>query len=158
MTAKSEAIAELQSKHDTFRNRIASLPAEAYNEVWLGSWNLSQLLAHMEGWFREMTGGMQRVGRGERPTPEGVDYSDADSWNAKFAQSAKPGQQALSSWDTAYQGYHDAAEALPEDLYGTDPERGRPKIGNRLLQASGTGHFEEHQEQLDKWLSSRSGG
>lgn len=155
MSSKQEAIAALDEGYEKFRAGVAGLPAEAYSETWLGTWNLSQLLAHMTGWYGEMTGAIQRVGRGERPTPEGVDYSDADAWNAKFSANAKPGLAALNEWDAAYGAYRDAAAALPDNLYGVDPERGRPLIGNRLLQASGIGHFEEHQPQLDEWLRSR---
>jgi hypothetical protein len=155
MSDKEEAIAELQAAHDRFRSSIAGLPDEAYAETWLGTWNLSQLLAHMSGWYREMQGGFERAGRGERPTPEGVDYSDPQPWNDRFAADAKPGKAALADWDAAYDEYRSAAEALDGSLYGVDPEKGRPRIGNRLLQASGINHFEEHQSQLDGWLASR---
>jgi hypothetical protein len=155
MANKSEALADLQSRHDAFRAPIAELPPPAYAETWLGTWNLSQLLAHMAGWFREMEGAINRVRAGEPPTPAGVNYSDADAWNAKFAEHAIDGPGALADWDAAFTGYRDAAAALDEGLYGIDPEKGRPRIGNRLLQASGIGHFEEHQPELDAWLASR---
>lgn len=157
MTDKATAIHDLEFGYQEFRGPIEGLDDAAYSETWLGRWNLSQLLAHMAGWYREMKGGFERVARGERPTPEGVDYSDADSWNAKFEKDAKPGKAALADFDAAYASYLGAAQALPEDLYGVDAERGRPKIGNRLLQASGIGHFAEHQEQLDARLKSRRG-
>jgi hypothetical protein len=156
MSAKSEVIGRLEAAHDEFRAKIAGLPVEAYNEVWLGTWNLSEVLAHMAGWFREMAGGFERVGRGERPVPEGVDYSDADAWNAKFSALAKPGKAALVDWDEAYAAYLGGARALSEDLYGVDPEKGRPRIGDRLLQGAGIGHFEEHAPDLDAWLKSRA--
>lgn len=155
MTAKSDAIATLQTAHDKFRGPIAALPAAAYGERWLGDWSINQLLAHMAGWFREMTDGFARVNRGERPTPEGVDYSNADTWNAKFTVDAKTGSAALADWDAAFAGYVGAAGALGEDKFGVDAERGRPLIGNRLLQGAGIGHFAEHQAQLDGWLASR---
>lgn len=155
MTDKEQAIRDLHHGYQQFRRPIAELDDDAFNQVWLGRWGLSQLLAHMAGWYREMTPGFARVVRGERPTPEGVDYSDSDAWNAKFEKLAKPGRAALADFDQAYQDYLAAAKSLPDELYGVDPERGRPKIGNRLLQASGIGHFEEHQEQLDAWLKSR---
>ena len=66
------------------------------------------------------------------------------------------GTAALVDWDAAYNAYRSAASALGDDKYGVDPERGRPLIGNRLLQASGIAHFEEHQPQLDAWLESRA--
>jgi len=154
MSGKSDAIAELQAAHDRFRSAIAGLPDPKFDETWLGSWNLSQLLAHMAGWYGEMTGAFERVARGERPTPEGVDYNDTDTWNAKFALNAKPGRAALAEWDQAYDRYVAAARALDDSQYGVDPEKGRPRIGNRLLQGAGIGHFEEHQGELDAWLAS----
>ncbi len=156
MSAKSDVIARLDAGYLHFRSKVADLPDQAYGEVWLGTWNLGQLLAHMSGWFREMAGAIDRVGRGERPAPEGVDYSDPETWNAKFAAAAKPGRAALADWEAAYQSYRDAASRLPEDQYGTDPEKGRPRIGDRLLQGAGIGHFEEHQPDLDAWVSSRA--
>jgi hypothetical protein len=155
MADKSAAVGEMDAGYARFREKIADLPDSAYSERWLGDWDLSQLLAHMVGWYGEMTGACDRAARGERPTPEGVDYSDSDAWNAKFASNAKPGKTALAAWDAAYGRYKAAAQALPDNLYGTDPERGRPLIGNRLLQGAGIGHFEEHQGQLEEWLGSR---
>ncbi len=156
MATKAEALAALDAGYQAFRAPIAELAEEAYAEPWLGTWNLSQCLAHMEGWYREMTAAIERVARGERPAPEGVDYSDADAWNEKFAREAKPGRAALAAWDAAFHAYRSAAEALPESLYGEDPERGRPLIGNRLLQGAGIHHFEEHQPELERWLRTRT--
>lgn len=156
MANKQEALADLDAGYEKFRTGIADLPDAAYGETWLGEWNLSQVLAHMTGWYGEMTGALQRVARGERPVPEGVDYANSDAWNAKFAPQAKSGRAALREWEQAYAGYRAAAEDLRDDLYGVDPEKGRPLIGNRLLQGAGIGHFEEHQPQLDEWLRSRA--
>jgi hypothetical protein len=85
MADKATAIHDLELGYQEFRGPIERLDEAAYSEVWLGDWNLSQLLAHMGGWFREMTGAIERAGRGERPTPAGVDYSKADERNAGFA-------------------------------------------------------------------------
>jgi len=153
---KAEVLAELESRYDAFRARIAGLPDAAYGETWLGDWNLSQLLAHMAGWYREMSSAIARVGRGEPPAPAGVDYNDADSWNVKFAEDAKPGRAALADWDAAFARYRDAAAALPDSQYGIDPAKNRPRIGNRLLDGAGIHHFDEHREQLESWLATRS--
>lgn len=157
MSDKTDAIAELDTARDNFRGRIADLPDEAYGEVWLGTWNLSEVLAHMSGWYREMSGGFGRVANGERPAPAGVDYSNPDPWNAKFAAVAKPGKAALADWDEAYGQYRSAAESLDDSFYGVDPEKGRPRIGNRLLHGAGIDHFAEHQGDVDAWLASRKG-
>ncbi|MGE3075752.1 MAG: maleylpyruvate isomerase N-terminal domain-containing protein [Dehalococcoidia bacterium] len=155
MADKAAAIHDLESGYQQFRKPLESLDDAAYTEVWLGEWDLSRLLAHMAGWYREMTGAIERAGRGERPTPEGVDYSKADDWNAGFARLAKPGKAALADFDDAFAVYVAAARALPDSMYGTDPEKGRPKIGNRLLEGAGIHHFKEHQPELTEWLAGR---
>jgi len=155
LTDKIAAIHDLELGYQEFRSPLHRLDDAEFSETWLGTWNLSQLLAHMAGWFGEMTEAIRRVERGERPTPEGVDYSNADSWNAKFAESAKPGKAALEQFDGAYQGYLAAANDLPPELFGVDEASGKPKIGNRLLQGAGIGHFAEHQPALDEWLKAR---
>lgn len=153
MTDKATAIAELEAGYNNFRSKIAGLADDAYSEVWLGTWSLDQLLAHMAGWYREMAGAFERVGRGERPAPEGVDYSKPDPWNEKFAAQAKHGKAALADFDAAFDTYVGAARRLGDDRYGIDGER--PRIGNRLLQGAGTGHFEEHGPELEEWLKKR---
>ncbi len=155
MTDKATVIHDLELGYQEFRGPLARLEDDDFGEAWLGEWNLSQLLAHMAGWYREMTGAIERVRRGERPIPEGVNYGDSDAWNAKFATRARPGKEALHDFDAAYSAYRAAAEDLSEDVFGIEPGKDRPKIGNRLLQGSGIGHFEEHQKQLDEWLNTR---
>jgi hypothetical protein len=155
MTDKAAAIHDLELGYQEFRGSLHNVEEDRYKETWLGEWNLSQLLAHMAGWFREMTPAFERVSRGERPTPEGADYSKSDEWNAGFAKNSKPGTAALKDFEEAYARYLAAAKALPDNFYGQDPDSGKVRIGNRLLQASGIGHFAEHQPQLDAWIKAK---
>ena len=154
MSDKTDAIAELERSYTGFRAKIATLPDDAWDERWLGTWTLSQLLAHMGGWFKEMTGALQRVGRGERPTPEGVSYGDADAWNAKFAATASPGRHALGVFDLRFKDYVAGANGLGEELFGKNAE-GKLKIGSRLLDGAGVHHFAEHGAEVDAWLAGR---
>lgn len=153
MTTKDDNIAQLETAYSEFRARIAGLPAEAYAEEWLGEWNLSELLAHMSGWFQAMATGLERVGRGERPVPEGTDYSDVEAWNATFAANVQPGPASLEGWDAAFRAYAEAARMLPDDLFGE--KDGRPRIASRLLDGAGIHHFGEHGPQVDAWLAAR---
>jgi hypothetical protein len=155
MASKAEALAELDAGYQRFRAKIVDLPESAWHEQWLGTWTLAHLCAHMSGWWREMRSSLERVQRGERPVPEGVDYSDAETWNARFAATAPPGRAALAIWEASYGWYRQAAMDLSDDRYGAGDD-GRPKIGNRLLHGAGIHHFEEHEPQLDAWLASRS--
>lgn len=154
MSEKSENIAQFDGAVTAFRAKIAGLPDDAWTEVWLGSWTLRELLAHMAGWATEMTGALQRVAKGERPTPEGVSYSDADAWNAKFAATASPKAGVLAAFDLRFREYAEAARALPEDLFGKNDE-GKLKIGSRLLDGAGIHHFAEHGAEVDAWLAGR---
>lgn len=154
MSDKTDIIAELESSYLAMRARIAELEDAAWDETWLGTWKLNEMLAHMAGWAREMVGGIERVGRGERPTPEGVNHGDTDGWNAKFAAIAKPGKSALADWDDAMKSYLAAARDLPEALFGTSDD-GKVRIGSRLLTGAGIHHFEEHNPELDAWIASR---
>jgi len=154
MSDKAATIASLESAYAEFRRKVTGLPDDAWTERWMGTWTLSQLTAHMAGWFKEMTGAISRVGKGEKPTPEGVDYSNADAWNAKFAATATPGKSAMGIFDLRFKEYVAAAQGLSDDMYGTNPE-GKPRIGNRLLDGAGIHHFAEHGAQLDAWLASQ---
>ncbi len=156
MSAKDDNIAELEKKYVAFRDHFVPLEDEAYREVWLGEWDANHLLAHMAGWYREMAGAFKRVGEGLRPAPDGVDFSDSDAWNVKFAALAKDGQAALDDFDNAFHEYYAAAKALPESLFGIDPEKNRPLMGTRLLQGAGLSHFDEHQAQVEEWLGARA--
>lgn len=155
MSAKSEQLEKLEVAYREFRDLIAELPDRAFGERFLDQWDLSSVLAHMSGWFREMSGAFERVARGERPSPPGVDYSDVDAWNAKFAAAAKRGRAALEDFEAAFRQFRDAAAAVGEDLFGVDPEKGRPRIGNRLIEITGWGHFGEHLPHVREWLASR---
>lgn len=155
MSEKTTVIHDLEAGYQAFRAPLEALKDDAYSEVWLGEWDLSRLLAHMSGWYREMSGAIERAGRGERPTLEGVDYSKADEWNVGFAKQAKPGKAALADFDDAFKTYVEAARALPDSMYGIDPEKERPRVGNRLLDGAGLHHFAEHQPELTAWLKSR---
>ena len=48
-----------------------------------------------------------------------------------------------------------AAKGLSDEFYGIDPEKNRPRIGNRLLDGAGLHHFDEHRPELEAWLRSR---
>ena len=155
MATKDEAIATFEKAYADFKAKIDAIKDDAWDETWLGEWKTEHVLAHMSGWAREMTGGIERVAKGERPTPEGVSYADSDAWNAKFSALAKPGKEALAEFENAIAGYLAAARALPEEYFGVG-ENGKPKIGNRLLETAGIHHFGEHGEHLDAWQSGKN--
>lgn len=147
MAYKEEVLKKLDDGFATLQSDIAGLSDAQLLTVWLDKWNTRDLLAHVAGWHREMGGALERIGRGERPTPEGVDYSDGDAWNAKFtgAKSNALPKDILVELDDSFRSYRAAAAALPEDRF----EQGRTV--DRIVQTSGINHYIEHGEQIRAW-------
>lgn len=152
MSDKASALAELDKEYQALRQLVDNLDDELACRVWYGAWSVKDVIAHILGWEKEMTGALERLARGERPAPEGVDYSNPDSWNATFAhemQAISP-RTVLAAWRQAHMNYVKAAQAVPDDRYGAGDD-GRPKTANRLLEASGTGHYKEHAAAIREW-------
>ena len=150
MTYKDDTLKELDTGFASFKQDIAGLSDDQMMKTWLGDWNTRDLLAHVAGWHREMGAGLERIGRGERPTPEGVDYSDGDAWNAKFADARSSAAPAdvLRELDDSFRFYRAAAAALPDDRW----EQGRTV--DRIVHTSGINHYVEHGEQIREWRKS----
>jgi hypothetical protein len=144
----------LQQVHDEFNKLISTVEGMdegAMSTRFYGEWSAKDILAHIAGWQREMTAALERMARGERPTAEGVDYSNADAWNARFA-AAMRGQDAttvVAGLRQSFANYVRAAEAIPDDRYGDG------KTVNKLLETSGFGHYREHGVELAEFKAGR---
>jgi hypothetical protein len=137
---KAAILTEIEGGFSELLTAAQALDERAMSRVADGTWTAKEVLAHITGWHRAMTGAMERMSRGERPTPEGVDYSDADAWNAGFAAGAcaQQGATIIAGLQQSFANYLRAAQALPPDRFGEG------KTVNRLLEASGYGHYREH--------------
>ena len=137
---KQATIAKAQEGFHELLGSIEGLDDRAMTRVFYGSWSVKDMLAHLAGWHHTMTEAMERMARGERPTPEGVDYSDADAWNARFAAALAPQSPptVVADLRQSFANYLRAARALPEDRFGEG------KTVNRLMEASSFGHYAEH--------------
>ena len=152
MSDKKATLKLMEQEYDNLRKTIDGLDDAALTRVWFGAWSVKDIIAHVAGWEREMGGALERMARGERPTKEGVDYSDADAWNAKFSQAASDAvpSAVVSSWQETHANYVKAARAVADDRYGTKDD-GSPNTVNRLLETSGYGHYREHAAQIKEW-------
>ncbi len=154
MPDKKTTLEQLDAEYQNLRKAIDGLDDEQLARVWFDGWAVRDIVAHVLGWEREMTGALQRLARGERPTAEGVDYSDSDKWNARFALAMAPigTPTVLAVWRAVHMNYVNAAKAVPDGRYG---ERdGKPQTVNRLLETSGTGPYKEHGDQIHAWRKS----
>jgi len=146
---KQATIAKAQEGFQELLASIESLDDRAMTRTFYGTWSVKDILAHIAGWQHTMTTAMERMARGERPTPEGVDYSDADAWNAKFAAAMAPQNVSTVVADLrqSFANYVRAARALPDDRFGEG------KTANRLMEASSFGHYAEHVPAIKEYAA-----
>jgi len=149
---KQTALTKLDEQFKALLGSIKGLDENAMSERFYDDWSVKDILAHIAGWQHTMKDAMERMARGEKPVPEGVDYSNADAWNAGFAgaMKAQNAETIVANLRQAYANYARAARAIPDDRFGEG------KTINRLLEASGYGHIEEHLPAIKSFASSRA--
>jgi hypothetical protein len=148
---KASTLNRLDEEFDKLRKAVDGLDRGQMEQVWYDKWSTKDIIAHVMGWEREMTEALHRLARGERPTPEGVDYSNFDGWNERFSAGMKQqlATTVLAEWQQVHMVFRKAAEAVPDDRYGE--QDGKLKTANRLLEASGYGHYAEHAPPILEW-------
>jgi hypothetical protein len=144
---KDTTLQTLQTEFARLLGAVEGLDERAMSRVFYGSWGVKDILAHIAGWQHAMTEAMQRMARGERPTPEGVDYNDADAWNAKFTAAMAPQNATtiVADLKQSFANYMRAAKALPDDRFGEG------KTINRILETSGYRHYREHLPAIEEF-------
>ena len=144
---KQSVVQQIDAEYNNFQESIKDLPRDKFDVIFYDQWSVKDIVAHILGWEREMTEALRRIARGERPTPEGVDYSNADAWNAKFAARMR-GQlptTVLAEWGQVHGGFMKALGAVPDDRFGEG------KSVNRIGEATGYGHYQEHAPAIAEW-------
>jgi hypothetical protein len=149
--AKQEVLQQVDDAYTDLEQSLRQVNESAAGKQWYGEWNLKQILAHLIGWDEEMKGALERVARGERPTPEGVDYSDADAWNAQFAD-----QFASGSWDDVMQRLDGAHSEFRSALAAVADESRfeEGKTAYRIAHNAVIEHYKEHAEAIRAWPNS----
>jgi hypothetical protein len=149
--AKEELLLASAREYKAFHEALHGLNDEQAAEVWLGTWSVKEIVAHITGWHRELLPALQRLARGERPVAAGVTYDDVDGWNARFAAGARDREVAdlLLELDRSHEDFMQAADHVPA-------ERWEPgKTTYRIVDGNTAGHYREHAEQIRAWRTSR---
>ncbi len=143
---KQSVVQEIRSAYREFMDAVEGLSDEQLHKPFLGTWSVREITGHVIGWQEQMTTGFERMARGERPTPEGVDWSDVQSWNDKFAAGVRDrkASELITELDSRVERMIAALEALPDDRFGEG------KTVNRMAQAAGFGHFREHAPEIQE--------
>lgn len=151
MSHKQELLNRAAQEYMAFHEAIDGLNEEHLTEVWLGTWSIRDIVAHMSGWHREIGPALERLARGEKPVLEGVSYEDADAWNEKFVAASRgtPIADVLLEFDRSHADFLKAADQVPEARY--DPSR----TAYKLVDLNSAHHYTEHGDQVRAWRSSR---
>ncbi|MBI3636272.1 MAG: ClbS/DfsB family four-helix bundle protein, partial [Candidatus Rokubacteria bacterium] len=63
MTPKAKLLLQAAREYEAFHEVLQGLNEAQMNEVWLGTWSVKDIVAHMSGWHREMAPALQRLAR-----------------------------------------------------------------------------------------------
>src|SRR3989449_11782651 len=82
---KDELLNQAARDYKAFHETLTGLNEAQMTEVWLGTWSVKGIVAHISGWQREMGPALERLARGRKPVPPGVSYDGVAAWNAEGA-------------------------------------------------------------------------
>ena len=148
---KEELLNEAAREYRALHEALQGLNEAQMTEVWLGTWSVRDIVAHIAGWHQEMAPALERLARGERPVREGVSYDDVDGWNERFAAARRTVAVAdvLLELDKSHEAFLKAAAAVPG-------ERLQPgKTAWKIVDGNSAHHYREHGEQIRAWRSAR---
>src|SRR6266446_1298884 len=69
---KDELLNQAARDYKALQETLTGLNEAQMTEVWLGTWSVKDIVAHISGWHREMGPALERLARGEKPVPVGV--------------------------------------------------------------------------------------
>jgi hypothetical protein len=150
-TTKDELLNEAAREYKALHEALQGLNETQMTEVWLGTWSVRDIVAHIAGWHQEMSPALERLARGERPMREGVSYDDVDGWNERFTAARRGTAVAdvLLELDRTHEAFMKAAAAVP---------MGRFEVGKtawKIVDGNSAHHYHEHAEQVRAWRSAR---
>ena len=150
-TTKEELLNEAAREYKSFHEALQGLNESQMTEVWLGTWSVKDIVAHIAGWHEEMGPALERLARGERPIREGVSYDDVDAWNARFASARRgtPVADVLLELDKTHEYFLRAAAGVPGDRFQVG------KTAWKIVDQNTAHHYREHADQVRAWRSSK---
>jgi hypothetical protein len=145
--ARDSLVQELESAFAELQQSIKGLTPDQMLTQWYDGWTVRDILGHIIGWHEASVDILGRLSRGEKPLPEGVDYTDPDAWNARFAQTWKSEspESAVAQLAASQKRFVQAAHQVPEERF----EEGR--TAHRVLVGNGSHHYQEHSSAIREW-------
>jgi len=91
--SKDELLSAAAREYKAFHDALKGLNESHLSQVWLGTWSVKDIVAHISAWHRELAPALERLARGERPIAEGVSYDDVAAASVP-AERFQPGKTA----------------------------------------------------------------
>lgn len=150
-TTKAELLNEAAREYKALHEALQGLNEAQMTEVWLGTWSVRDIVAHIAGWHQELGPALERLARGERPIPEGVSYDDVDAWNERFVapRRATAVAEVLLELDKTHEYFLKVADAVPAGRFQPG------KTAWKIVDGNSAHHYREHGEQIRAWRSTR---
>jgi hypothetical protein len=147
MPSKAELLKDLDIAFSELESAIEGLTHAQKLQKWYGDWCVYDICSHIIGWHHEMDDALERLARGEKPVPEGVDYNDSDSWNKRFVDTwiQSSGEAVLEELVASKNMFASAASLVPEEKFAEG------KTAARILTTTGTNHYREHAPAIQEW-------
>lgn len=148
-TTKAELLERVRAMYAALDEAIEPiLPAQMSMPGVNGAWSVTDELAHLTFWHRNLLARLQSVATSQ---PSGDTAIDDDTWNRRAFDANRhraPDDVVADLWRTQ-QGVLDAITALPETIFFAAGAHG----GALLQSADGAilGHYPEHIEQIERW-------
>lgn len=148
MGAKHTLLTEAEGAYTELREAVDDVPDARMTETWLGSWGGREILIHISGWHREMIPALQRIRRGETPTPDDVSYDDFDAWNTRFVEARRGVKVAdvRAELAASHREIMAAAAALADEHFAPGA------AAREIFSGVTAGHYREHAGQIREWL------
>lgn len=142
-----DLVTQLETSFAGLQDAVAGLTHQQKLQRWYGKWCVYDIFSHIIGWHHEMDDAFERIARGERPVPEGLDYSKSDEWNDRFVDTwvQSSGVAVEQELETSKDIFVKAARLVPEDKF----EDGRAAF--RIMHTTAIDHYAEHAKDIREW-------
>ncbi|GLV58889.1 hypothetical protein KDH_57170 [Dictyobacter sp. S3.2.2.5] len=156
--SKTELLQRMQTGYEQFTALLAPLSEQQLCTPGVnGKWSIKDNIAHLSTWQKYLVGVLTAIYNKEQTFPTTTPGMSEDEENELYYQKNKDRSAAdiLNEFTTTYQQTRAAVEQLSEEQLNMPLEQWKgnpvwPNIAGNTFE-----HFEEHGQNIQKWLASR---